>query len=87
MYSFSNTVLTECVYMCKNSANCKQLYTKYDGYVGNVVHTRTIYHNFICRFYICSIYPRGCSYARSLAVVCVYVCVCVYQTAVLCQNG
>jgi len=42
----NNAVLNECAYICKNSADCKQLYIKYDVCVGDMVHARTICSSF-----------------------------------------
>ena len=42
----TNTVLNECAYLCRNSADWKQLYIKYDACIGDVVNAWTIYSSF-----------------------------------------
>jgi len=44
--AFTNTVLNECAYLCRNSTDWKQLYIKYDACVGDVVDAWTIYSSF-----------------------------------------
>ena len=42
----NNTVLSECMSVFKQTADCRRLYVKYDACIGDVVNNNTVYLNF-----------------------------------------